>query len=77
MEGHRSARHDYVYVDRDGRVRGMLFWNRFGHVDAERKLIRESPGLAKLDLPSELTTPLRQNDWILKPAFLCEFRRER
>lgn len=29
-----------TYVDRDRRPRGVLLWNRFGHVDAARELIR-------------------------------------
>lgn len=35
-----EAEGTFTYLDHDRRPRGVLFWNRFGHVDAARELIR-------------------------------------
>jgi NADPH-dependent 2,4-dienoyl-CoA reductase/sulfur reductase-like enzyme len=40
-----------VYLDRERRPRGVLLWNRFGHVDAARDLIRaRKPAMEKVQI---------------------------
>jgi 3-phenylpropionate/trans-cinnamate dioxygenase ferredoxin reductase component len=36
-----------TYLDRDHRPRGLLLWNRFGHLDAARELIRSGEPVAE------------------------------
>jgi NADPH-dependent 2,4-dienoyl-CoA reductase/sulfur reductase-like enzyme len=50
-----EGRDGIVYYLQDGRVRGVLLWGRFGHVDAARELIARQAALPRDELLRAIT----------------------